>query len=305
MSKHLVEISNLTIINQKSKEQTILVKGINLSIPKGKIVGIVGESGSGKSLTMKSLMGILPKGLEASYDRFEMDGKQVRNPKVLPLSMIFQDPMTSLNPLRTVGFHLREILRRFQPKLSKEEREVAILEMLDKVGISNPELRLKQFPFEFSGGMRQRIMIAMALLTKPDMLIADEPTTALDVTIQAQILALLKELQEQLGLTVVIVSHDFSVIAGICDQVYVMRNGLVLEHAPVDTIFAQSLHPYTQSLLKAARLEASQGPVPVDRDDSQLVQVVPEHWVRKEEKNGCNKKRDQDHPRTPVFPRRR
>lgn len=286
MSKHLVEISNLTIINQKSKEQTILVKGINLSIPKGKIVGIVGESGSGKSLTMKSLMGILPKGLEASYDRFEMDGKQVRNPKVLPLSMIFQDPMTSLNPLRTVGFHLREVLRRFQPKLTKEERKVAILEMLDKVGISNPELRLKQFPFEFSGGMRQRIMIAMALLTKPDMLIADEPTTALDVTIQAQILALLKELQEQLGLTVVIVSHDFSVIAGICDQVYVMRNGLVLEHAPVDTIFAQSLHPYTQSLLKAARLEASQGPVPVDRDDSQLVQVVPEHWVRKEEKNG-------------------
>jgi ABC-type dipeptide/oligopeptide/nickel transport system ATPase component len=286
MSKHLVEISNLTIINQKSKEQTILVKGINLSIPKGKIVGIVGESGSGKSLTMKSLMGILPKGLEASYDRFEMDGKQVRNPKVLPLSMIFQDPMTSLNPLRTVGFHLREVLRRFQPKLTKEERKVAILEMLDKVGISNPELRLKQFPFEFSGGMRQRIMIAMALLTKPDMLIADEPTTALDVTIQAQILALLKELQEQLGLTVVIVSHDFSVIAGICDQVYVMRNGLVLEHAPVDTIFAQSLHPYTQSLLKAARLEASQGPVPADRDDSQLVQVGPEHWVRKEEKNG-------------------
>ena len=286
MSKHLVEISNLTIINQKSKEQTILVKGINLSIPKGKIVGFVGESGSGKSLTMKSLMGILPKGLEASYDRFEMDGKQVHNPKVLPLSMIFQDPMTSLNLLRTVGFHLREVLRRFQPKLTKEEREVAILEMLDKVGISNPELRLKQFPFEFSGGMRQRIMIAMALLTKPDMLIADEPTTALDVTIQAQILALLKELQEQLGLTVVIVSHDFSVIAGICDQVYVMRNGLVLEHAPVDTIFAQSLHPYTQSLLKAARLEASQGPVPADRDDSQLVQVAPEHWVRKEEKNG-------------------
>ena len=286
MSKHLVEISNLTIINQKSKEQTILVKGINLSIPKGKIVGIVGESGSGKSLTMKSLMGILPKGLEASYDRFEMDGKQVHNPKVLPLSMIFQDPMTSLNPLRTVGFHLREVLRRFQPKLTKEEREVVILEMLDKVVISNPELRLKQFPFEFSGGMRQRIMIAMALLTKPDMLIADEPTTALDVTIQAQILALLKELQEQLGLTVVIVSHDFSVIAGICDQVYVMRNGLVLEHAPVDTIFAQSLHPYTQSLLKAARLEASQGPVPADRDDSQLVQVAPEHWVRKEEKNG-------------------
>ncbi|HFI0093256.1 TPA: ABC transporter ATP-binding protein [Streptococcus suis] len=286
MSKHLVEISNLTIINQKSKEQTILVKGINLSIPKGKIVGIVGESGSGKSLTMKSLMGILPKGLEASYDRFEMDGKQVRNPKVLPLSMIFQDPMTSLNLLRTVGFHLREVLRRFQPKLTKEEREVAILEMLDKVGISNPELRLKQFPFEFSGGMRQRIMIAMALLTKPDMLIADEPTTALDVTIQAQILALLKELQEQLGLTVVIVSHDFSVIAGICDQIYVMRNGLVLEHAPVDTIFTQSLHPYTQSLLKAARLEASQGPVPADRDDSQLVQVAPEHWVRKEEKNG-------------------
>ncbi|HEM3174172.1 TPA: ABC transporter ATP-binding protein [Streptococcus suis] len=286
MSKQLVEISNLTIVNKKRKGQSILVKGIDLSIPKGKIVGIVGESGSGKSLSMKSLMGILPKGLEASYDRFELDGKQVRNPKVLPLSMIFQDPMTSLNPLRTVGYHLQEVLRRFQPKLTKEERDRTIHEMLEKVGIPNPELRLKQFPFEFSGGMRQRIMIAMALLTKPDMLIADEPTTALDVTIQTQILALLKELQEQLGLTVVIVSHDFSVIAGICDLVYVMRNGLIVEHGTVDSIFSQPLHAYTQSLLRAARLEASLGAVLADSEDSQLIQVSPGHWVRKEEKNG-------------------
>ncbi|WP_174852695.1 ABC transporter ATP-binding protein [Streptococcus suis] len=283
MTENLISLNNLTITNQKRTSQMVLVDGIDLSIPKGKIVGIVGESGSGKSLTMKSLMGILPKGLEASYSSFEMNGQAVDNPKALPLSMIFQDPMTSLNPLRTIGFHLREVVRRFQPGLSNDQVETEILSILEKVGIADPALRLKQFPFEFSGGMRQRIVIAMALLAKPQILIADEPTTALDVTIQAQILALLNELQESFGLTIAIVSHDFSVIAGICDLVYVMRQGKVVEKANVETIFAEPQHAYTQALLKAARLETFDGSLPVDSPTSQLVEVGPDHWVRKEQ----------------------
>lgn len=285
MTNNLVEIRQLTIRNQKRKEKSVLVKGIDLAIPKGKIVGIVGESGSGKSLSMKALMGILPKGLEAEYKHFEMEGQEVANPKALPLSMIFQDPMTSLNPLRTIGFHLHEVLKRFQPKLSKEEREEEIVAILSRVGIADSRLRLKQFPFEFSGGMRQRIMIAMALLTKPALLVADEPTTALDVTIQAQILALLKELQASLGLTVVIVSHDFSVIAGICDLVYVMREGQVVEQADVDRIFANPLHAYTQSLLKSAQLQPGNHQVALDSQSSRLAQVEAGHWVRKEQEH--------------------
>lgn len=281
MSDYLLEMKNVRITRQQQKQTTVLVDGVDIVVPKGQIVGIVGESGSGKSLTMKTVLGILPKGLAAEYDQFSFAGQSVSNPRTLPVSMIFQDPMTSLNPLRTIGYHLREVVRRFQPDLSKQEQEAEILTMLNKVGIPDPNLRLKQFPFEFSGGMRQRIVIAMALLTKPELLIADEPTTALDVTIQAQILALLKELQATMGLTVVIVSHDFSVIAGICDQVYVMRKGLVVEQGKVMDIFENPCHAYTQSLLQAARLEPIAGQVPADLPDSQLIQISDQHWVRK------------------------
>lgn len=279
-----IHLENLNILYRKGKQVQTLVSDVSLSVPKGKILGIVGESGSGKSLTVKSLMGIQPKAVEASYDRLEFEGHPVSEFEHLPMAMIFQDPMTSLNPLRKIGYHLEEIIQRFSPSLSKEERQAKMLDMLSKVGISNPEQRLKQYPFEFSGGMRQRILIAMALLAEPRVLIADEPTTALDVTIQAQILALIKNLQESLDLTVIIVSHDFGVIAGLCDQVKVMRSGQVVEEGTVEDIFGNPQHPYTKELLQAARLDVHAKPLEKARDypNGPFVAISDTHFVRGE-----------------------
>ena len=276
-----LSLQGLTIWKESKYGRQELVTDVSLEIPKGKIVGIVGESGSGKSLTMKSILGILPENLGNSYSSFQYKGQVVDLGQSLPIAMIFQDPMTSLNPLRTIGFHLEEVLARFQPGLAKDEREQTILSMLYRVGIANPEERLHQFPFEFSGGMRQRIMIA-----KPEVLIADEPTTALDVTIQAQILALLKELQESLDLTVVIVSHDFGVIAGLCDSVVVMRQGQVVEQGTFEDIFYRTLHFYTQSLLQAAQLDVSVDSEAEEPGQTELVAVSETHFVRRELTHG-------------------
>ena len=278
-----ITLENLTIHTKKGKQSQVLVKDISISVPQGTILGIVGESGSGKSLTVKSMMGIAPKEVQVAYDRLDLEGRPLSDYEHLPMAMIFQDPMTSLNPLRKIGYHLEEIIERFSPGLSAQERQEKMLDILSKVGIPNPGQRLNQFPFEFSGGMRQRMLIAMALLAEPRVLIADEPTTALDVTIQAQILALIKGLQESLGLTVIIVSHDFGVIAGLCDQVKVMRSGQVVEEGTVDDIFDNPLHPYTQELLQAARLDGeglqdSSSAYP----DGPLVAVSDTHFVRRE-----------------------
>lgn len=277
-------LENLRITTKKGKETNTLVEDVTLAVPKGKVLGLVGESGSGKSLTVKSIMGIQPKEVSISYDRLEFEGKEVVTGESLPIAMIFQDPMTSLNPLRKIGYHLEEIIKRFTPQLTATERQEKMVDMLSKVGIPQPEQRLNQYPFEFSGGMRQRILIAMALLAEPRVLIADEPTTALDVTIQAQILALIKELQESLGLTVVIVSHDFGVIAGLCDEVKVMRTGQVVEEGTVEDIFDNPLHPYTQELLQAARLEGQNAEVATSErivQEGKLVPVSDTHFVRK------------------------
>ena len=278
-----ISLENLTIHTKKGKQSQVLVKDVSISVPQGTILGIVGESGSGKSLTVKSMMGIAPKEVQVAYDRLDLEGRPLSDYEHLPMAMIFQDPMTSLNPLRKIGYHLEEIIERFSPGLSAQERQEKMLDILSKVGIPNPGQRLNQFPFEFSGGMRQRMLIAMALLAEPRVLIADEPTTALDVTIQAQILALIKGLQESLGLTVIIVSHDFGVIAGLCDQVKVMRSGQVVEEGTVDDIFDNPLHPYTQELLQAARLDGeglqdSSSAYP----DGPLVAVSDTHFVRRE-----------------------
>ena len=278
-----ITLENLTIHTKKGKQSQVLVKDVSISVPQGTILGIVGESGSGKSLTVKSMMGIAPKEVQVAYDRLELEGRPLSDYEHLPMAMIFQDPMTSLNPLRKIGYHLEEIIERFSPGLSAQERQEKMLDILSKVGIPNPVQRLNQYPFEFSGGMRQRMLIAMALLAEPRVLIADEPTTALDVTIQAQILALIKGLQESLGLTVIIVSHDFGVIAGLCDQVKVMRSGQVVEEGTVDDIFDNPLHPYTQELLQAARLDReelqdSSSAYP----DGPLVAVSDTHFVRRE-----------------------
>ncbi|WP_019795676.1 ABC transporter ATP-binding protein [Streptococcus sobrinus] len=257
MSDAIVEIKNLFVNRQNKREKvaTPLVKGIDLTIPQGQVVGIIGESGSGKSLSMKASMGLLPENLHSQFGEFRFKGNSVKNPSELPIAMIFQDPMTSLNPLRKIGYHLAEVIFRNDEEISDEDAEKLAIKVLSQVGIPEPEKRLNQYPFELSGGMWQRIMIAMALLAKPELLIADEPTTALDVTIQAQILSLLKRLQVEDNLSIVLVSHDFSVIAGMCDLVKVMFQGQIVEEGAVDEIFNNPLHAYTKQLLAAADLD--------------------------------------------------
>lgn len=253
MTEPLLTVKNLNVFFHRKQGDQQLLKEIDLVIPKGQVVGIVGESGSGKSMTMKSVMGILPENISDSFDSFVFEGQPVVDRSKLPLAMIFQDPMTSLNPLRTIGYHLIEVIRRHQKMSKKAAQSIAIAE-LNKVGIPLPEQRMKQYPHELSGGMRQRVMIAMALLAQPKLLIADEPTTALDVTIQAQILALIKELQRAENLSVVLVTHDFGVVAGMCDFIKVMYQGRVVEEGTTEEIFYQPQHLYTKQLLEAAHL---------------------------------------------------
>lgn len=251
MVDNILEINNLTVsMKQKNKPNTPIIRNIDLKIPKGEIVGIVGESGSGKSMTMKSVMNILPPNAEVDYTSFMFDGNKKNGKERISAAMIFQDPMTSLNPLRTIGYHLIEVVQRFQKKSKQEAQKLAIDE-LEKVGITLPEKRMKQYPHELSGGMRQRVMIAMALLAKPQLLIADEPTTALDVTIQAQILDLIRELQKEEELSVILVTHDFGIVAGMCQSIRVMYDGKIVEEGLIDEVFYHPAHPYTKELLKA------------------------------------------------------
>ena len=252
---NIVELKNLKVNYKPNKEvDKQLIHGIDINFRKGHITGVVGESGSGKSILMRSIMSILPNNIFDENDKFNFDGKEVKKGEKLPISMIFQNPMTSLDPVRTIGFHLIEVIERFQNK-SKEEAKKLAIEQLEKVGILNAPLRIEQYPHELSGGMRQRILIAMALLANPKLLVADEPTTALDVTVQAQILSLIKKLQKETELSVALVSHDFGVIAGMCDYVYIMYRGRVVEKGNVEEIFSNAQHPYTKQLLAAARLE--------------------------------------------------
>ncbi len=250
----ILELKELNVALLEDKiQQTEIIKNIDIKIPKGEIVGIVGESGSGKSMTMRAIMDILPENAQRNFSTFTFEGEPVsfaKASKRLPISMIFQDPMTSLNPLRKIGYHLIEVIRR-QQKLSKKAAKKLAIQELEKVGLTNPEKRMTQYPHELSGGMRQRVMIAMALLVKPKLLIADEPTTALDVTIQAQILTLIQKLQKEEDLTVVLVTHDFGIVAGMCQSVKVMYQGEIVEEGTTDEIFYQSQHPYTKELLKA------------------------------------------------------
>ncbi|MBG9980482.1 ABC transporter ATP-binding protein [Facklamia lactis] len=255
MMADILEVENLSVVSHKkgTRSQRI-IQGINLNIEKGKITGIVGESGSGKSMTMKAIMNLLEGKLESRFDRFTFEGQIINKREIikrrLPIAMIFQDPMTSLNPLRTIGYHLMEVIRRYHKVSNMEAKKLAI-EELNKVGIDQAQNRMGQYPHELSGGMRQRIMVAMAMLCKPKILIADEPTTALDVTIQAQILSLIRKRQREEGLTVLLVTHDFGVVAQMCDNVIVMLDGKIVEQGTSEAIFYQPAHTYTQELLKA------------------------------------------------------
>ncbi|MBO0476239.1 ABC transporter ATP-binding protein [Vagococcus sp. DIV0080] len=288
MTENMIDLTNLKIdIAKKNKITQPIIKGIDLTIPKGEIVGVVGESGSGKSMTMKGIMNILPVGSKMTYNSFLFDGKVINKEDRIPAAMIFQDPMTSLNPLRTIGFHLIEVVVRHQKVSKKEARELAILE-LEKVGITYPEKRMTQYPHELSGGMRQRIMIAMALLAKPKLLIADEPTTALDVTIQAQILDLIRKLQKEEELTVVLVTHDFGVLAGMCQSIRVMYDGKIVEEGTIDEVFYNPSHTYTKELLKAIptgdkgdrlySLNKSEV-IDVNQEGLQMIELSPTHKI--------------------------
>ncbi|MGY3750263.1 ABC transporter ATP-binding protein [Vagococcus acidifermentans] len=251
MTENMLDITNLTIwVAKKDAPKKMLIHDIQMTVPKGEIVGIVGESGSGKSITMKSLMHILPENVETANAGFLFNNRPVGPQERIPAAMIFQDPMTALNPLRTIGYHLVEVIRRSE-KMSKKEAEQLAAAELAKVGITMPEKRLRQYPHELSGGMRQRVMIAMALLAKPELLIADEPTTALDVTIQAQILSLIRRLQREEQLTVILVTHDFGVVAGMCQSIKVMYQGRIVEEGTTEEIFYDPRHDYTKNLLKA------------------------------------------------------
>jgi oligopeptide transport system ATP-binding protein len=252
----LLDIKNLKTSFRMSDGVVQAVRGVDLAVGGGEFLGIVGESGCGKSVTMLSVMGLLPENAAIKADVLAFGGKdllrasprETRSIRGGEIGMIFQDPMTSLDPLCTIGSQLAEPLR-IHRKMSAREAERASAEMLETVGISSPTSRLRQYPHEFSGGMRQRVMIAIAMSCNPKLLIADEPTTALDVTIQAQILELMKDMKEKSGTAMVLITHDLGVIASVCSRVVVMYGGLVMEEGECDDIFYRPLHPYTKGLL--------------------------------------------------------
>ncbi|MBN2540322.1 MAG: ABC transporter ATP-binding protein [Bacilli bacterium] len=254
----LLEVRDLRTSFFTASGEVKAVDGISFELDKGKVLGIVGESGSGKSVTAYSIMQILSHPGKIVGGSIKLDGEELvgadrrtlRNMRGSKISMIFQDPMTSLNPVFTIGNQLTEAILLHTDRTRKQAIERAI-EMIKLVGINDPEKRLKQYPHELSGGMRQRIMIAMALACEPDILIADEPTTALDVTIQAQILELMQKLQAELGMAIIMVTHDLGVIVTMCDEVVVMYAGKACEKGTVDEIFYDPKHEYTKGLLRS------------------------------------------------------
>ena len=255
----ILELKDLDVTFHARGQEIRAVRGVSLEVCPGEILGIVGESGSGKSVTMKAVLGILPENASIKAESLKLSGTEMtklseeeyRKLRGTQMTMIFQDPMTALDPVMTVGKHMEEVLKRNGGLKSKEEIRKKSIEMLDKVGIPDPQSRLKQYPHEFSGGMRQRVLIAMALACNPKMLIADEPTTALDVTIQAQILDLLQELEEQYHTSIVLITHDMGVVATVCQRVAIMYGGLIMETGTSDEIFYDPKHPYTKALLRA------------------------------------------------------
>jgi len=273
----LLKVRNLRTVIDTAHGTFPAVDGVSFALEKGAVLGIVGESGSGKSLLALSLLGLLPSKARIESGQALLDGKnlcafserELRSVRGRRIGMIFQEPLTSFDPLYTIGDQIAESLRRHSGFGPKQARAQAV-ELLSTVGIPRPELAYDEYPFQFSGGMRQRAMIAMALAPDPELLIADEPTTALDVTIQAQILELLKQLQRERGIAVLFISHNLGVIAEIADEVMVMYGGQVMERTEVERLFDAPAHPYTQSLLEArpaldrapSRLRAIPGQVP-------------------------------------------
>ncbi|TCM99669.1 peptide/nickel transport system ATP-binding protein [Paenibacillus sp. BK033] len=286
----LLRVQDLKIRIRMDNGVMNAVDGVDFEIRRGRTLGLVGESGCGKSLTSRALIGINPKECETSGTiayrssqepeakeeplnllALDPNGRKIRSIRGRKIAMIFQEPMTAFSPMYTIGNQIMEAILIHRTRSKKEAKRIA-LEMLGKVGISDQEKRFDQYPHEFSGGMRQRAMISMALSCNPELLIADEPTTALDVTIQAQVLELMKRLQQEFGMAILLVTHDLGIIAEMCDEVAVMYLGKIVEQAPMKEIFRNPKHPYTKGLLrsmprlggnKTKRLESIEGSVPV------------------------------------------
>lgn len=263
----ILNVEHLTVSFTTRRGTAKAVNDVSFQLKRGEILGLVGESGCGKSVTSKSILRILSQEITSTEghiwyqdtDILHISEKELEMYRGNRISMIFQEPMVSLDPLFSVGEQMREVLMTHQ-KISKVDANQKVLEMLTEVGIPSPDIRMKQYPFELSGGMRQRVMIAMALLLHPDILIADEPTTALDVTIQAQILRLLKEINQKFGTAIILITHDLGVIAECADQVAVMYAGKIVEKASVQDIFRSPKHPYTKGLLQSIpTLEKQEG----------------------------------------------
>lgn len=257
MSK-LLEVKNLKTSFATHIGDVQSVRGVSFHLDKGEALGVVGESGCGKSVTMMSVMRLLANNGKIAGGEVLFEGKdlakvserEMESVRGNDMAMIFQDPMTSLNPVLTVGDQLTEHLIKHK-KISKKDAIEKAIKMLELVGIPSPESRMKQYPHEFSGGMRQRVMIAMSLVCDPKLIIADEPTTALDVTIQAQILDLMKDLKDKLDTSIILITHDLGVVADLCSRINVMYGGLVIEQGTTEDIFYKSRHPYTWGLLKS------------------------------------------------------
>jgi len=262
---HLLEVKDLCTSFFTYVGEVKAVNGVSFYLDQGEAIGIVGESGCGKSVTVQSIMRLIPDppgkitGGSVNFlgvDLLKKSEKQMESIRGKDISMIFQDPMTSLNPVLTVGLQLTEVLKRHEGLTGKAATS-RVVELLELVGIPNPESRLKQYPHQFSGGMRQRVMIAIALACNPKLLIADEPTTALDVTIQAQILELMIDLKSKINTSIIMITHDLGVVAGLCSRVIVMYGGKIIESGNTNDIYYKPKHPYTWGLLKSVpRLDA-------------------------------------------------
>ncbi len=275
----ILKVEGLKTSFMTSSGEVQAVRGVSFGVRKGEILGIVGESGSGKSVTSMTILRLLADTARIKEGSILFDGqdltkcseKQMCAIRGGKIAMIFQDPMSSLNPLIPVGKQVAEMLHTHHPELKKDELKKRTLELFEQVRIPEPEKRLKSYPHQFSGGMRQRVMIAMALANRPELLIADEPTTALDVTIQDQILKQLRELRGQYDTSIIFITHDLGVVAELCDRVVVMYGGLIMEEGEINEIFSNPLHPYTLGLLasipginkdKAERLQSIAGSPP-------------------------------------------
>ena len=319
MPDNILEVRNLVTAFDTEGGRLTAVDGASFEVARGKTLGVVGESGCGKSVTALSIMRLLPQPMGHILDgeilfegvdlrKVPADGMhEIRGAKI---SMIFQEPMTALNPVHRIGKQLSEVFLLHRKDMDKKAAWQASIDILEKVGIPSPEIRYGEYPHQLSGGMRQRAMIAMALALKPSLVIADEPTTALDVTVQAQILNLMSGLQEEMGMSIILITHDLGVIAETCDEVVVMYAGRVVERAPIKELFANPLHAYTRGLLhsiprldgvRKTRLNTIEGNVPALRDmpngcrfgarsgiehsaeeleiRPQLEEVSPGHWV--------------------------